>query len=207
MVGGRSRRLGRDKATLELAGRPLALWVAAALAPVVSELWLVTSQPEVHLALGLPLVTDLYPQQGPLGGLLTALFYARAPWVLVAAADTPFLAPALVAALAGHVGKTAPGAWVCSSARGREPFPGLYATGLLPRLSESLKKERSFQAFLEKSRARVIPPEKVAAWDPQGLSFINLNTPAEVARAVKLAEAHLHPEAPLAPCPGLPPAT
>ncbi|OGP75607.1 MAG: hypothetical protein A2Y80_09665 [Deltaproteobacteria bacterium RBG_13_58_19] len=185
--------MGRDKATLELAGRPLALWVAAALAPVVSEVWLITSQPEVHLALGLPLVTDLYPQQGPLGGLLTALFYARTPWVLVAAADTPFLSSALVAALAGHAGKATGAAWVCRSARGLEPFPGLYSVKLRPRLADFLKTERSFQAFLEKSRAQVITPEIVEGVDPQGLSFINLNTREEVSRAAELAEEHLTP--------------
>ena len=92
LAGGYSRRLGQDKATLALRGKPLARWVAEALTPVAPQCWLITNHPQTHLILGLPLVTDLYPFQGPGGGLLTALFYARTPWVLVAATDNPFLA-------------------------------------------------------------------------------------------------------------------
>ena len=100
LAGGYSRRLGQDKATLPLLGKPLVRWVAEALAPMAAECWLITNHPRDHLPLGLPLVTDLWPFQGPAGGLLTALFYARTPWVLAAAVDNPFLAPELVAELA-----------------------------------------------------------------------------------------------------------
>ena len=54
---------------------------------------LITNHPRDHLPLGLPLVTDLWPFQGPAGGLLTALFYARTPWVLAVVVDNPFLTP------------------------------------------------------------------------------------------------------------------
>src|SRR4030042_222729 len=102
LAGGFSRRLGQDKAALQLGGKPLALWVHEALAPLVGDCWLITNQPLAHLAFGLPLMTDLRPCQGPAGGLLTALFSARTPWVLAAAVDNPFLAPALLTALAAR---------------------------------------------------------------------------------------------------------
>ena len=107
LAGGFSRRLGQDKPALQLGGKPLALWVSEALAPLVTISWLITNQPLAHLSFGLPLLTDLQPFQGPAGGLLTALFYARTPWVLAAAVDNPFLAPALLAALAARASRTA----------------------------------------------------------------------------------------------------
>jgi molybdopterin-guanine dinucleotide biosynthesis protein A len=182
LAGGSSRRLGRDKATLKIGGKPLARWVAEALAPVVTDLWLVTNHPQAHLTLGLPLVTDLVPFQGPLGGLATALFYARTPWVLLASADAPFLTPALAAALAGAFGKISRPALVCRSERGLEPFPGLYAVRLLPRVQEFLEGDRSFIAFLERLRPQIWGPEAWGRFDPEGASFLNLNQPEDLAR-------------------------
>ena len=184
LAGGRSRRLGQDKAGLRLGGKPLALWVAAALSPVVSDCWLITNQPLAHLALGLPLLTDLKPSQGPLGGLLTALFYARTPWVLAAAVDAPFPAPALLAALAGCAVKGARQAVVCRSPRGLEPFPGLYSVRLLSKITEFLKTDRRPTRFLEVCRPQVLDLMEVNRLDPQGQSFFNLNTPEELERAV-----------------------
>jgi len=183
LAGGESRRLGRDKATLLLGGKPLAHWVAEALAPAVTELWLITNHPQTHLALNLPLVTDLVPFQGPLGGLATALFYARSPWVLLTSVDAPFLSPRLAAALAAAAAKTTRPALVCRSQRNVEPFPGLYAVRLLSRLQDFfLQERRTFMAFLDPQRPEVWGPEIWRTFDPEGLSFENLNQPEDLAR-------------------------
>lgn len=183
LAGGESRRLGRDKATLLLGGKPLAHWVAEALAPAVTELWLITNHPQTHLALNLPLVTDLVPFQGPLGGLATALFYARSPWVLITSVDAPFLSPRLAAALAAAAAKTTRPALVCRSQRNVEPFPGLYAVRLLSRLQDFfLQERRTFMAFLDPQRPEVWGPEIWRTFDPEGLSFENLNQPEDLAR-------------------------
>jgi molybdenum cofactor guanylyltransferase len=183
LAGGFSRRLGQDKALLRLGGTPLALRVAKVLAPLTTTRWLVTNHPLAHLALGLPLVTDLRPFQGPAGGLLTALFYARTPWVLVAAVDNPFLAPALLAGMAARAGRTSRPAVICRSPGGLEPFPGLYAIRLLPALQEFLKADRRPTRFLDVCRAQVLSESEVSAWDPEGRSFFNLNTPQDLAQA------------------------
>jgi molybdopterin-guanine dinucleotide biosynthesis protein A len=184
LAGGFSRRLGQDKAALCLGGKPLALWVDAALAPLVTARWLVTNQPLGHLAFGLPLVTDLRPFQGPAGGLLTALFYARTPWVLATAVDNPFLAPALLAELAARAGRTSRPAVICRSPGGLEPFPGVYAVRLLPALRDFLRADRRPTRFLEICRPQILSESEVRALDPLNRSFFNLNTPQELAQAV-----------------------
>jgi molybdenum cofactor guanylyltransferase len=183
LAGGSSRRLGRDKVTLKLGGKPQARWVAEALGPAVGELWLVTNHPQSHLCLGLPLVTDLVPFQGPLGGLYTALLYARTPWVFLTASDTPFLSPRLVEAMVGAAGKIRRPALVCRSERGVEPLPGLYAVRILGRLEELLKtKKRAFMALLDPLRPEVWDPEVWRTFDPEGASFENVNHPEDLAR-------------------------
>jgi molybdopterin-guanine dinucleotide biosynthesis protein A len=187
LAGGRSRRLGQDKPSLLLGGRPLALWVAEALGPWVAECWLLTNQPQSHLSLGLPLLTDLRPWQGPLGGLETALFYARTPLVLAVAADAPFLEPSLLAALASRAGQGVRTAVICHTSRGPQPFPGIYAVRLLPRLAAFLDGGgRHVRRFLEECRPLALSPEEVARLDPQGRSFMNLNTPADLQAAARL---------------------
>lgn len=183
LAGGLSRRLGQDKTALRLAGKPLALWVAEALAPVVTKSWLITNQPVAHVVFGLPLATDLQPFLGPAGGILTALGLSRTPWVLVAAVDNPFLAPALLGELAVRARRLSRPAVICRSARGLEPFPGIYATRLMPQLQEFLLAHRRILHFLEIHRPQIITETEVAALDPEGQSFFNLNTPADQARA------------------------
>jgi len=183
LAGGFSRRLGRDKVALQLGGKPLALWVHEALAPLVTTSWLITNQPLAHQSFGLPLLTDLRPFQGPAGGLATALFWARTPWVLAAAVDNPFLAPALLAALAARAGQTSRPAVVCRSPRGLEPFPGVYAVRLLPALQNFLQTDRRLTRFLEACRPQVLSETEVRALDPDGRSFFNLNTPQDLQRA------------------------
>jgi molybdopterin-guanine dinucleotide biosynthesis protein A len=181
LAGGSSRRLGRDKVTLELGGKPLARWVAEALGPAVADLWLVTNHPQVHVALNLPMVTDLVPFQGPLGGLATAMFYARTPWVLLTAADSPFLSSHLAAALVGAAGKIRRPALVCRTERGIEPLPGLYAVRTLSRLQDLLTtKKRAFMALLDILRPEVWGPEVWRTFDPEGASFLNLNHQADL---------------------------
>ncbi|MCL6621470.1 MAG: molybdenum cofactor guanylyltransferase [Syntrophobacterales bacterium] len=188
LAGGLGRRLGQDKATLPFRGRPLALHVAAALRPWAHEVWLLTNQPLGHAALGLPLMLDLRPFQGPLGGLLTALTFSPTPWVLAAAVDCPLLQPALLEALCRGAGATPRPAVVSESARGLEALPGLFHVRLRPRLEEYLARgERRLRPFITACRPEVLPREETRRLDPGGLSFVNVNTPAEVAAARRLA--------------------
>jgi len=182
LAGGQSRRLGRDKVVLRFHGKPLARWVAEALAPAVAELWLVTNHPQAHLALGLPLITDLLPFQGPLGGVATALFFSRTPWVLVAAADAPLLAPSLVRALVEAVPTLRRPVLICRSDRGLEPFPGLYAVRLLPRIWDVLPGHPPVTTWVESLRPQIWEPEAWKTYDPEGQSFVNLNHPEDLKR-------------------------
>lgn len=107
LCGGSSRRMGEPKALVELDGRPLAALAADALTAAGSErVVLVGGEPAWGRSLGLPLVADRWPGEGPLGGLATAVLDGpggdgdRDTIVLVTACDQPWLEPAGLADLA-----------------------------------------------------------------------------------------------------------
>jgi len=92
LTGGASRRMGRDKATLEIDGVAMARRVADALiaagcAPVVA----VGGDATRLGAIGIPVVDDHWPGEGPLGGIITALRHSERAAVVVAACDLPWL--------------------------------------------------------------------------------------------------------------------
>ena len=92
LVGGKSSRLGRDKALVEVGGRPLVLRVTHAVQTAVDEVTLVGA-PEKYGHLGLRVIPDHVTGFGPLAGILAALEDTSRPWNLVAACDMPNLTP------------------------------------------------------------------------------------------------------------------
>jgi molybdenum cofactor guanylyltransferase len=90
LAGGRSLRMGRDKALLPWRGAPLVLHVAAVLAQAAGPVKLV-GDPDRHASLGLPVIPDLHPGCGPLGGIEAALDDSSSDWNLIVACDMPEL--------------------------------------------------------------------------------------------------------------------
>ncbi|MEP7273337.1 MAG: molybdenum cofactor guanylyltransferase [Acidobacteriota bacterium] len=99
-AGGRSRRMGRDKALIELRGKPLIEYVLAAAKPVADRLLIVTNEstatPEAYQRLaarwGADLRFDIQSGCGPLGGIETSLLACEPDEsALVLACDLPFL--------------------------------------------------------------------------------------------------------------------
>src|SRR3990170_1281179 len=91
MAGGKSRRMGRDKAWLDLGdGRPIVQRVIDAMREVADDVFLVAND-ERFATLGLRVVPDRFPEGGALGGITTGVGAATHDRVLVAACDMPFL--------------------------------------------------------------------------------------------------------------------
>ncbi len=102
LVGGESRRMGRDKALLPWGPReePLALWISGQLAPLCREVLLVGGDSH-RFALGPQMrhVPDQQPGYGPLSGFCAGLTAARTPWVFLCSCDMPTCHPGLAAYL------------------------------------------------------------------------------------------------------------
>jgi molybdopterin-guanine dinucleotide biosynthesis protein A len=88
LVGGRSSRMGVDKALLLCRGIPLVTHIASRLKTVTGAVALV-GDPERYGHLGIHVVADDYPGAGPVGGVITALRASAFTWNIVTACDLP----------------------------------------------------------------------------------------------------------------------
>lgn len=89
LAGGKSRRMGREKALLFLDGRPVVQILAERLSRLTDQVFISTNDPQTFTFLGLPSITDIYPGRGPLGGLHAAMTHTSRPLLLVLACDLP----------------------------------------------------------------------------------------------------------------------
>ncbi len=195
LAGGHSRRLRRDKTMLRLWGPrgPTLLEAAVAhLAAVCADVVVVSDRPRDWPALPARLVWDRYPGGGALGGIYSGLLEAAYPFALTVACDMPFLNPALLRYMAGrprvydvliprlgHAGKaTDPQV---------EPLHAIYGRPCLEPMRALLERgERRIIGFFPQVRVRYLEEAEWAALDPQGLSFRNINTPADLAAARRM---------------------
>ncbi len=181
LVGGRSSRMGRDKALLSLApgGPPLVALAAEKLGRVADEVLLVGPQRAGYASLGLPRVPDAFPGTGPLGGILSGLSAARNAHALVAACDMPFLSVRLLeymAALPRNYDVLVP-----ELEAGRlEPLHAIYSWECLQLIAESLRcGERKAAGWFGGADVQVLGREVLRYLDPELRSFINVNRPEE----------------------------
>jgi len=93
LAGGKSRRMGRDKAFLPFGKGVLIERVIEVLRQVTDELLLITNTPEKYEGFGLPMASDVIPEAGSLGGIYTGLVYTQRPYSLCLAYDMPFVKP------------------------------------------------------------------------------------------------------------------
>ena len=70
LAGGQSSRMGQNKALMSLGGKRLVDRVVAVMRTVFHNLLIVTNTPEVYADLGLPMVGDVWPEKGSLGGYI-----------------------------------------------------------------------------------------------------------------------------------------
>ncbi len=182
LVGGVSHRMGRDKALVEIGGISLAEWVRRSLAEVASPVLVVGKNGERHPLPDLPFVGEDCPARCSLAGLVAALSAAPDDRVIVVGCDHPFLSPDLLRALAKRGDRAVR---VAGRGGGLEPLLGCWdAPRALPVLSRRLQDGAlSLYGALRELSAEVLPEIEARALDPDLRSFVNVNTPEDLARA------------------------
>ena len=192
-AGGESRRMGRSKATVPFAGRPLICRLIERLAPVADELIITTNEApnlaflaDEYPQLNITLVSDRYHERGALPGLYTALEAASNPYVAVVACDMVFASPRLVVAEALAMHESGADVVTPQNKHGFEPLHAMYRKdGCLAPVRERVEAgEKRMQSFFDDPRVQVLPfgQEQVLAVEPRGGCFINANTPEDLAR-------------------------
>ncbi len=180
LTGGRSSRMGRDKALLELDGRTLIEVVAAHVKRALGEVTLIGNR-DKYSPLGLPVIDDLHPGQGPLAGIETALRHSRKPLVLVVACDMPFLNAPFLDALVQIASVADAEVTVAESVDyAFESLCAVYNQSTLPFVEAALERgELKVTSLYEKVRVRKLSAEECRPYNPHGVLFSNINTPQD----------------------------
>jgi molybdopterin-guanine dinucleotide biosynthesis protein A len=188
-AGGESRRMGQDKALVPFLGRTLIERVLSRAAYLADDVLVTTNSPESYAFLNLPLVPDVIPGRGALGGLYTALSAAAQPLVAVVACDMPFVSPELLAFERDLLLQGGFDAAIPRTASGTEPFHAVYhRETCLPHIQAAIQADKwRVDAWYAKTNVRLLSPEETHPYDPQGLAFWNVNTPEELAEAERMA--------------------
>jgi len=186
-AGGKSTRMGgRPKALLELGGRRIIERVVDAITVAVDDLLIVTNTPEVYAFLKLPMVADVYPDHGSLGGIYSGLKAAPGEAAFTVACDMPFLHRDVVRLVVERGGS---GDVVIPRVGAQlETLHALYAKSCLEAIETRLVAGRlKIVEFFERVSVVEIAEREVARYRDPAIVFMNVNTPEELERARALA--------------------
>jgi len=188
-AGGESQRMGTDKALLPFLGKPLILRPLNRLAGLANEVLVTSNHPESYPFLGLTPIPDVFPGLGALGGLFTALSVARYPYVAVVACDMPFASLEIFALEVILLQETGADAVIPRSGAGTEPFHAVYRReSCLPFVHSALEaSKRRVDAWFSQANIRYLELADMLPYDPEGLAFLNINTPEELQVTEKIA--------------------
>jgi molybdopterin-guanine dinucleotide biosynthesis protein A len=188
-AGGQSSRMGRDKALIPFLGQPLVARLVERLSPLADELLVVTNRPEDFTFLTLPLFGDKIPGRGALGGLYTAIEAASKPRVAVVACDMPFASPSMLQFQAELLESESADVVIPKTEHGYEPLHAVYRrAACLPAIEAAIRADQwKVISWFPQVRVREVSGDELQRRDPDGLTFLNVNTPEEWEKAETLA--------------------
>ena len=195
LCGGMSRRMGRDKGSMNLHGKPMLTHVLETITPVADEIVLVLrdeDQLETYknflkkLRLSnktdLNICTDILKDQGPLAGILTGLLHLNSDKAMVIPCDSPFVSVQFINRLFDLSEKSNYDAYVPKWSDNRlEPLHSIYKKNIHPVIQKLLNEDiRDVKTLLNKLNVKYIDTESL---DSSGRSFYNLNQMRDVSKS------------------------
>ena len=175
-AGGKSSRMGKNKAFLEKEGVSLAERSLAVLDSVFEEVLVSSNSPELFERFGVPVIEDIFPDKGPMGGLYSVLKLAKYDYVFIMACDMPNVSSEGIQFLIDKIGNED---IVVPSVLGRlHPLHAFYHKRITEEVENRLMKERlKIAELIENCNAKIV----------QGMSneiLVNANTPEEWAMII-----------------------
>jgi molybdopterin-guanine dinucleotide biosynthesis protein A len=193
LAGGRSSRLGREKHAEVIAGESLIGRAISSLSSLSQEILIVISQEQARSSLSsytypeAKTVVDLYPEQGSLIGIYTGLVHSSNFLNLVVACDMPFLNLELL----HYMVKIAPGFDVIVPRMGgwMEPLHAVYSKNCAGPMKNRIEQGNlQIIGFFDSVKVRYVEEEEIDRFDPEHLSFFNINTETDLKKARTLTE-------------------
>jgi molybdopterin-guanine dinucleotide biosynthesis protein A len=189
-AGGKSSRMGKDKATIPFLGIPLIYRLRDRFDGFGTELLVITNDIRGYTKLGVPLFEDVIPKRGALGGLYTALSIASQPLIGLIAADMPFANPDLIKHQIQIIQESGFDAVIPATDQGIEPFHSVYRVETcLPLVKKAIEKDLwKMISWHDSARIKILNPELIRKITGSDHTFLNLNTPEEFQAAEEIAK-------------------
>ncbi len=194
LAGGKGLRLGQDKASETIGDRSLLERVVSRLALFDCDILIVSASertfPQLNGYPRLRTVADIYLNKGPLGGVYAGLKAADSFYNFVVACDMPFLNQALLR----YMMQISAGFDLVVPRLGElvEPLHAVYSRACLAPIESLLKQgDLRLRRLFALVEVRYVEAEEIDRFDPQHLSFFNINNEADMERAKKLARSEI----------------
>ncbi|MDM8524945.1 molybdenum cofactor guanylyltransferase [Desulfococcaceae bacterium HSG8] len=191
LAGGLNTRFsGLNKAFIRIRGQYILDYIYDVFKELFQEIILVTNEPLQYLDRDFMITTDLFPIRSSLTGIHAGLFCAANPYAFFIACDTPFLKKELIEILLEAI---EPGTDIIipETSAGLEPLCAVYSKKCLLPAEQQLRKDLRIRGFFKKMRVKKIPEHVLRKADTDLISFFNINTPEELARAEELIPEHI----------------
>jgi molybdopterin-guanine dinucleotide biosynthesis protein A len=184
LSGGKSTRMGENKALIRIEGVPIIRRIHLLFQELFEEVIIVTNEKHLFQNLEARIVGDLFPKGGALGGLYTGLFFSSFQYAFCVACDMPYLNGNLIRYLFGKVQDY--DVIVPKTKDGLEPLHAYYSWNCMNPIRVGLEQgQYKILDFYPLVKVNVIAQEELHTLDPDGRSFINVNTPEELLRLRK----------------------
>lgn len=185
LAGGKGRRMGREKAFIELGGKRLIERTADTLALLFSEVVIIADAPERFRFLPYRCEADAPSGLGPIGGLATALRVIQKEAVFVVACDMPFLNPDVIRSMIDDF--DGEDLLIPMLSNQLHPLHALYSRRCLPAIQAQIKEgSLALHRLVNQVKGAFYPEEAFRKWDPSLLSVMNVNTPDDLEQARRL---------------------
>jgi molybdopterin-guanine dinucleotide biosynthesis protein A len=178
LAGGRSSRMGSNKALLPYQGGRFIEAIFRQLNALFDDVILVTNTPRDYTFLPCRSVADLHPGAGALAGLHAGLFHSTTSHIFAVACDMPYLNEELIRALVARRDES--DVIIPEGEGGLEPLHAVYAAACLSHMEASLLSgQRRIVSFFDRVAVQCLGRDQVATIDPAFSSFRNINTPED----------------------------
>jgi molybdopterin-guanine dinucleotide biosynthesis protein A len=179
LAGGKSQRMGRNKAFIDAGGVPLFERVYVVFRKLFSEIIIVANDARPFERYEALLRNDIIVNKGALGGLYTGLFYSPTYHAFCSACDMPLLNPQVIKYMTE--GRDDYDVVVPKTADGLHPLHAIYSKNCLDPMRQLLERDDlKIINFFQQVRVRYIEEMEIKEFDPHMRSFINVNTEEQI---------------------------
>jgi molybdopterin-guanine dinucleotide biosynthesis protein A len=187
LAGGQNKRFsGMNKAFISIGGKRILDRTYEIFDSLFDEIILVANDPLKYLEWDLHIVSDIFPFRSSLTGIHTGLFFTNNFHTFITACDIPFLKKELVETVINSI-ETGVDVIIPETLNGMEPLCAVYSKRCLKPIENNLiQKELKIKQFFKKVRVKKLPENILREKDPDLISFFNINTPDDLAKAEEI---------------------